>query len=1262
MKHVKTILIGLTFILIVALNIFLQSSLWRSPIQTYINNKLKEHSKWQIVIPELSGNLGSTINGLDIRLTNQNGTEVIIGEFHARMNIFKTIIGKPTLSFFQINNIEIHPVFQSDNMIMDENIDTTSLDISTDFNFVIEDISLDGFIEIPLKNDTSIININLKSYLKINPTKKEFHIDEFSASLNDTLGYVLLRNTSLIVFETRAEIGHANGVMNGLPFGGDFYYDWTVVPDFSGDIHIDRYEIPDKIFKHRLLKSKFSSIETFLHFESDLTNFQGDLTVRNPLGLFMKGDLSLTRHDEYISLNRLGLESEESNLTITGIYEDNGRISGNALLSQFDLSKWITDQKPTNVNGTIILDGTIKKGSMSDISMTMEINESELYKANEISISGSLFYNDNIISFDNPLSMSVGPSFIDVKGFADLGEEKLDLELKLNEASVFLINNFWSDSLTSGIATGDLLIKGLFNNPMIKAELDCRNLGYKEMVLEDITLNAHWIPADEGGDGFFRGKIGKGSWRKYGFDYGIVDIAFSSNGIEFQSAEFKQNENYLQTSGIISPDSILSIDRLQLAYENHYFINAKPFRVKYQPNRIEFYPFEFHVDDGIATGQMVIGDAIRGQFQLSNINADIMKLFTDDERFHISGNSFGDISVMDIDNQPEVKMDITLKNGIIARQQFSEMVIAGSIYQSTLTVDEITLVSDGKQFATLSGFIPIGKTENGEREFDFYTIFNDLDISILTQFIKPKFFMDGKITGGFHLGGSPKNTLFDYDLIIEDAIWDRLALGKVASEGLFDGHRLYLNKFSSEYPGSMIAGSAYLPIDYNLSSEKFGRYFESDSLWLLVNGKTKDLEFLSAYISTIDSITGDFDIELELNGPIDSLVRDGHITSQNGTIYSTQLDDPIQNVDGNGALVNNQLLWRNLSGAMVDGSSRKNKSNIFVTGSMDMTSFFRPSYQLGIKGNELHFRTLLGDMEGICNLDLSLTGKEVIEISGKIEPVDAVMYQEFAQSSEAIAAEDEGSVQINYLLNFPITGEFALRNSQIDAHLSGELSMTKLGNYDTDYGGELFVRGGKFYLNQNVFTISEGYFAFNKQGFNPYVEIEAFTKIKDEHIIIKLNGNWDNPQIILESSSGFSESDIIGLLTIGSRFDPDEISAKGLGNQAQNILGAYLERQLERNFLQSTGLDNTGIVDNVSISGTAGLIDPTNSQEFEISAETQISNNLSLNYSYKRSFSLSNPNTNKVGVELRLNRYVSLVGNVDETGNMHVKYRLRYSY
>ena len=121
---------------------------------------------------------------------------------------------------------------------------------------------------------------------------------------------------------------------------------------------------PEQIFENIPLKPKFSSLETFVHFESDLVHYFGDVTVMNPLGLFMKGELSLTRHDNHFTLDRLGLDSEDTNLSLSGIYEDNGRISGNMLLTHFDLSRWITEQQQTNVNGTIMLEGTIQKNNM----------------------------------------------------------------------------------------------------------------------------------------------------------------------------------------------------------------------------------------------------------------------------------------------------------------------------------------------------------------------------------------------------------------------------------------------------------------------------------------------------------------------------------------------------------------------------------------------------------------------------------------------------------------------------------------------------------------------------------------------------------------------------------------------------------------------------------------------------------------------------------------------------------------------------------
>ena len=1261
MTHLKSILFGIIFIIFIAVNIILQSSSWRISIEKYVNFKLSINSEWQVSIPDLKGNLLGVIQGRGMTFSHENGSVVTFGEFSIKINYFRSLFTSPTLSQLRVENINVYPILNTDSLTFDTK-DSLEIKVPTELNFVIEDLRLGGVINIPINNNITMLQLKLDSRLEITQDQKEFFINEFSASINDTSGYILLRNTAFTLFETSAHFTSANGVMNGLPFDGEIHYDWTILPDLTGDIHIERYDFPEKIFENLPLKPKFSSLETFIHFESDLVHYAGDVIVKNPIGLYMKGQLSLTRHDNHFSLNRLSLDSEDTNLSLSGIYEDNGRISGNMLLTHFDLSKWITEQQQTNVNGTIMLEGTIQKNNINDISVTMEVNESELYGDRDISISGTFSYNDQIFSIDSPLSFAIGPSSVTLKGYANLQDRTLDMDLKLNDASVFLINNFWSDSLNSGYATGDLQVTGTFDNPLIRAELECSNLGYHDIFLDQIKMNVHWIPAQRGGDGFFRGKIGRGSWRKYAFDNGLVDIAFSQDGIVIQSAEFNQSENFLQISGILSPDSILTLNHMQLAYENHYFISAKPFSVEFEPDKIEIHPFEIHIDDGIASGQMTIREKIRGIFHLTNINADIMKLFTDDIRYHVSGTSFGDISIADRDDYLEVKMDLTLKNGIAARQKFSEMKLKGSLYKSLLNVEEVSLIADDRKRILISGFVPLGKIDDGDREFDFYIIFDELDMSLLTQFSQSSTFMDGKISGSFHLGGSTRKTLYNFDLYIEDAIWDRLPLGTVTTEGLFDGKRLYFNKYTSSYNGSKLSGAAFLPIDYNIASENFGEYFKDDSMWVYVTGHTKTLEFLTAYLTDVDSIIGDFEFELEVLGPRNNLIRNGYLTSKEGTIYSLQLDDPIYNVQGHAELNQNTFEWKSFAGSMVKDPSKTKKHNMFISGTMDMTEFFKPVYDLKIKGNEIHFRTLLGDIEGIVNVDLNLTGKDAIEISGIIEPIDAVMYQEFVSDSDVETFDEEGSTVINYKLTFPLTGDFALRNSQIDAYLSGELSLTKFGNKPSDFGGELYVRDGKFYYYGDVFTITEGYMVLDKKGFNPYFDISAQTKINQEQIYIQLVGHLDNPQLVLESSSGFSESDIVELLTIRSRFDDNKISAKGFGNRAQNIFGAYLERQLEKNILQVTGLSQAGIIDNVSISGAAGFISQNTDQDFTITAERQISDNLSFNYSYHRSFSLSNPTTNKVGVELRLNRYVSLVGNVDETGNMHVKYRLRYSY
>ncbi|MBT3179227.1 MAG: hypothetical protein HN339_20165, partial [Desulfobacula sp.] len=75
--------------------------------------------------------------------------------------------------------------------------------------------------------------------------------------------------------------------------------------------------------------------------------------------------------------------------------------------------------------------------------------------------------------------------------------------------------------------------------------------------------------------------------------------------------------------------------------------------------------------------------------------------------------------------------------------------------------------------------------------------------------------------------------------------------------------------------------------------------------------------------------------------------------------------------------------------------------------------------------------------------------------------------------------------------------------------------------------------------------------------------------IDDERIDIHLGGLIDDIELSLESSSGYSESDILELLTWGKRFEDQAFTSTGFGNQAYSLLGSILEGQLEKNLTKA---------------------------------------------------------------------------------------------
>jgi hypothetical protein len=217
--------------------------------------------------------------------------------------------------------------------------------------------------------------------------------------------------------------------------------------------------------------------------------------------------------------------------------------------------------------------------------------------------------------------------------------------------------------------------------------------------------------------------------------------------------------------------------------------------------------------------------------------------------------------------------------------------------------------------------------------------------------------------------------------------------------------------------------------------------------------------------------------------------------------------------------------------------------------------------------------------------------------------------------------------------------------------------MSKQFDGEWNYSGEIeFIEGEIYYYVGDVFENLTGVMTLDGQGFNPFLELTASTKIGDAEIMLGVFGPFDNPEWRFDSNKGYTESDILQLLTFNTRVAQEGFTSEGLGTQAQTILGAYLERQLERNFIRATGLKSAGLIEGVEISGD--LLNPDAGEEFSISARV----NENFSFSYRRSFSLEGAYKKKVGVEYKLNPNFSVIGNVDEMGNIHMKFRVRRIY
>ena len=1239
----------------VFLIVFFRPSVWQDRIDQYLNDQLSK-SGWSLNNSVFSGHLFTKLSSSDVLLKSNKGTSIVFPSINARIKIFPLLMGKINLNELSVSNAIIKPSLK-----LNEDPSTRAFSGIKQIPIDIDKLNIDGDIVLFEEDSTQLISFLINGGITSKEDNLVINIGELSIFLNDPSINIKIKRWKGFLSDEKIAIDLKNAIINDINLGGFLEYNFSNKSKINGNILLQEYKLPESIFSELPLQPNLSTISANFSFQSNANDYFGKLKIENELGLNMDGAFKVETDSTHIKLTELQLSGNKTTLSLSGLYEESGRFNGIARLDNLDFSQWLIDSKKTGISGYLLLDGIFKDMLIASLDINADVNESLIFNGESTSFSGSVSYADSVLSIVNPIMLSIGPSIVSVQGKANYNQELINLDVSMTEASAFLINNFWSDSLSNGSATGSMQINGGFDNLTVDADLLINDFNYNNIFLENFELFAKLDNLQNYNEGEIKIKFTDGTWNEVRFESGNAQLYLKDQIITISSFELRNNDDFFQINGSFKGDSLLLVDQMQLAYKNHYLVNPSQLRILIKNNKIYIKPFEIHIDDGIVKGSFETNPFV-GNLKFSNVTADLLPLFNIKRSQYLRGNIFGEIFFPKDNSLEQVKLNLSVKEGSYKSQEFDDLYLNAAYQNGIISIDSLSLFDEDKSSFVISGTLPFPVNSQASQKTQLQSKFKNYELSFLSEFSNDILSrIKGSFTGDFSINGNTFKTGYKIDGKITDAYWGRLPLGLVKGRGEYKNKRLFFDNFSSDYNQNHYEGSASIPIDIDFVS-KSRKLPSSSNLNLNSKGSFRSAEFLSAYISEIDSIIGVIDFDFNIGGSLNSLSRDGRIDIKNGEVYTILMDEPIRQIFGGAILNKNVMTIESINGYIMN-SNMKNQnsslSNFSLEGNIDFTKFFEPRYKLNANGKNIFFRSLNQDIESFVDLNVDVFGKDTIDIAGTITARNGAIYKEFKNSESIRSSNSSDRVITNYNIRFPIEDSFSIRNSQIDAKISGELGISKLYQDEWNYSGEIeFIQGEIYYYLGDVFEDLKGTMIFDGQGFNPFLDLTASTQIGEAEIILGVFGPFNNPEWRFESDKGYSESDILQLLTFNTRVAEEGFSTEGLGTQAQTILGAYLERQLEKNFIKSTGLKSSGIIQDVQISGASELINPNQGDEFSINA--RLNQNFSL--SYKRSFSLEAAYKNKVGVEYKLNPNFSVIGNVDETGQVQMKFRVRRVY
>jgi hypothetical protein len=223
---------------------------------------------------------------------------------------------------------------------------------------------------------------------------------------------------------------------------------------------------------------------------------------------------------------------------------------------------------------------------------------------------------------------------------------------------------------------------------------------------------------------------------------------------------------------------------------------------------------------------------------------------------------------------------------------------------------------------------------------------------------------------------------------------------------------------------------------------------------------------------------------------------------------------------------------------------------------------------------------ILDDVPFDATGQIQLRGEERPYLAtGKLQISNALYSKEFSVQS-AVVDRSLGPL-LNYDLEVELQNNVFVRNSLANTSVSGRMFL-KGTDLDPDFRGELVLKSGSLFANENEFRVSQGSVLFpGGVPPNPVLNIQAQTTVRapSQNYIIDLRARGPVRTLALELSSdpALATPDIVNLLAFGTlRGDEDlAVGASGdlIGAARAEAFQILFGKALGQNINKTTGFD-----------------------------------------------------------------------------------------